>query len=190
MSPLLIASLLVTATVCAAAEESAAATQAVSGDRGKPARVISPEMAARLVSTTPKFVPPPAPGTEAAPAAEAREPDRPMNQILRLPPYLVAEPRIAPTKERYVLTQKGKLDLALKRYPGLKFGPFAWLNNLLAIGMIDVDHAHERRKEEADLWSLYSIGPSDTVRVLDRNASRSNEWIDQPELLNSRFPPK
>ena len=190
MSRLLIASLLVTATVCAAAEESAASTQAASPDRNKPARVISPEMAARLVSTTPKFVPPPAPGTEAAPAPEPREPDRPMNQILRLPPYIVTDRRIAPTKERYVLTEKGKLDLALKKHPGFKFGPFAWLNNVLAIGMIDVDHAHERRKEEADLWSLYSIGPSDTKRVLDRNANRSNEWIDQSHLLNSRFPPK
>jgi hypothetical protein len=160
MSRLLIASLLVTATVCAAAEESAASALAASPDRGNVPRVISPEMVARLAATTPKFVPPPAPGTEAAPAPEPREPDRPLNQIIRLPRYIVAEPRIAPTKERHVLTYKGKLAIALKKHPGLKFGPFAWLNNAIALEMYEEDLKAERRKEEAELWSLYSIVPT------------------------------
>jgi hypothetical protein len=191
MSRLLIASLLVTATVYAAAEETPASARAASADQTKRPRVISPEMATRLVATTPKFVPPPEPGTAPSPAPEAREPDRPLNQILRLPPYLVAEPKLAPTKERDVLTKKGKLAIALKKHPGLKFGPFAWLNNGIALEMYEQDVAAERRKEEADLWSLYSVTPGtppETVRVLDRNATRSNEWIDQ--RLNPRFPPK
>ncbi|HUR58937.1 MAG TPA: hypothetical protein VM029_14585, partial [Opitutaceae bacterium] len=156
-------------------------------NRAQPARAISPETVARLAATTPKFTPPPEPGTTPAPAVETREPDRPRNQIFRLPPYIVAEPKLAPTKERHVLTKKGKLDIALKKHPGLKFGPFAWLNNIIALQMYEDDVAAERRKEEADLWSLYSITPGETVRVLDRNATRSNEWIDQ--RLNPRYPP-
>ncbi len=81
-------------------------------------RVISPEVAAALAAASPKYTPPvpkpPPPPEDDLP--DAREIDKPKNGIVRLPKYLVREPKPAVLTERAVLTQKGLVDVAMKRY--------------------------------------------------------------------------
>lgn len=117
-------------------------------------RLISPVVARQLTESAPKYAPPAPTEAKPAPPPEPRETERPRNKIIRLPDYVVSEPRIHLPKERDVLTDKGKLDLAFKRHPGLKlgFGPF---NNIFwANAMIEEEIAAERRKEMNDLLSF------------------------------------
>ncbi len=81
-------------------------------------RVISPEVAAQLAAAVPKYAPPPPPKPEQAPDDETdlREVDKPKNGIVRLPKYVVRQPRPAVLSERAVNTEKGLADLAMKRY--------------------------------------------------------------------------
>ena len=55
---------------------------------------------------------------------------------------------------RELLTPEGKLDLALKRRPGLKVGNFFGLNNGIAMMMLAEDDAYERRLELQELSSF------------------------------------
>lgn len=161
-------------------------------DRPKAGRAITPAMAARLVAQTPKFTPAPEPGAEAPPPPVPRAPDVPLNQIIRLPRYIVAEPKLPPMKDRQLWTPKGRLDEALKRQPGLRIGSFFGLNNAVALDMLEGDLWRQRQKEEAELWSLYLItapGPGDGVHLAPgRSNTRSNEWVDQ--RYTPRKPPE
>lgn len=82
------------------------------------ARAISPEAAAALAAASPKYEPPvpkPAPKPESE-QIDLRDVDKPKNQIIRLPKYLVQEPKPAVLSERAVHTKKGLEDLAIRRY--------------------------------------------------------------------------
>lgn len=120
----------------------------------KTIRRISPETAARLAASNPKFTPPPAPEAVAAESAVAREPDRPRNQIIRLPPYRVDIPRIPELKERHIFTPQAKLGLVFKRNPGLRVGNLFGLNNGIAAAMLADEERLERMREFQDLVSL------------------------------------
>lgn len=134
-------------------------------------RAMSPEIAARLSEKMPKFTPSsppvsaPASPIVQAPPPEIRDADKPRNTIIRLDPYQVIEAKPPAFKERELLTPKGRLDVALKRYPGLKFGGF-WIfsNNGVALAMYEEDLAIERRKEMKELYSLASL-PSEREKV-------------------------
>ena len=65
----------------------------------------------------PKYAPPPKP-VEKKPEddVDLREVDKPKNQILRLPKYIVQEDRPAVFRERDVNTKQGLSGLAMKRY--------------------------------------------------------------------------
>jgi hypothetical protein len=81
-------------------------------------RVISPEVAAQLQAYAPKYTPPP---PKPAPKPEedlpdAREVDKPRNGIIRLPKYVVQEPKSPVLNERAVNTEKGLKDIAVRRY--------------------------------------------------------------------------
>ena len=81
-------------------------------------RVISPEIAAQLSAATPKFIPPP-PKAETPPEddqTDLRDVDKPKNGIIRLPKYVVTQPRPPVLSERAVYTKTGLADLAMKRY--------------------------------------------------------------------------
>ncbi|MBL9199609.1 MAG: hypothetical protein JNL39_03840 [Opitutaceae bacterium] len=81
-------------------------------------RVISPEIAAALSAASPKYAPPP-PKPPPKPEEElpdARELDKPANGIVRLPKYLVQEKKPVIFSERAIHTQKGLIDIAMKRY--------------------------------------------------------------------------
>jgi hypothetical protein len=81
-------------------------------------RAISSETAAQLSALTPKYAPPP-PKPAAKPEEEQidlREVDKPKNGIVRLPKYVVQEPKPLVLTERAVNTQKGLTDIAVRRY--------------------------------------------------------------------------
>jgi hypothetical protein len=128
----------------------------------KPRRVLSPDTAAKLSAATPKYVAPVVvvPGTADATDTSPvlREIDKPRNQIIRLPRFIVEEQKLhIPKEELQVLTPKGRIEYAFKQRPGLRLVPFAFLNAGIAVQMLEEDLALQRRVKEADLWSLYLI---------------------------------
>lgn len=81
-------------------------------------RAISPEAAAALAATKPKYAPPP---PKPAPTPEEdlpdlRETDKPRNGIIRLPKVVVQEPRPPVFRERDIQTKQGLEKLAMRRY--------------------------------------------------------------------------
>ncbi|MSU66554.1 MAG: hypothetical protein EXS38_10730 [Opitutus sp.] len=81
------------------------------------ARAISPEVAAQLASVMPKFSPrPPKPEPKPEEEAAAAENDKPKNGIIRLPKYIVREPRPPILNERAIHTVKGLTEIAMRRY--------------------------------------------------------------------------
>jgi hypothetical protein len=145
-------SALLVCTVCWSAEltTNVPPSDASSQSESTPARPrnLSPALAAKLTEALPKFTPKseaPDDASTSAGATPAR--DIPRNGILRLPNYEVRERRIPEFKERDMLTPKGKVELALKRHPGLRFGPFAFLNIAWGLAMLEEEHKLERRLE-------------------------------------------
>jgi hypothetical protein len=121
---------------------------------------LSPEIVATLSGQSAKPV-----AVPDADVAEGRTPvltesaatARPRGEIVEMAPYIVAEPKAKAPKEYQMLTPKGRVELALKRRPGLKFLNFWGLNNGIAVAMLQEDLALERRREAAELMSLYLI---------------------------------
>jgi hypothetical protein len=168
MSRVRTASLLVFATALSATGLAAeAVTQRGAGTQsappGTPAtrpvapRAISPETAAKLNASAPKFVATP-PINERAVAApdESKELEnvKPRNTIIRLPEYVVRDPKVPQIKEREVLTPSGRLALARKRNPGIRVGNLFGLNNGVALAMLAEEERLERKREFEDLASL------------------------------------
>ena len=178
MSCVRIASLLVIATAIAVAAGRAAAPAAASASANQvppilatpavppepepaataPARprAISPAIAAQLSAAVPKFD---ATAAAAKPAAERapdlRETDKPRNTIIRLPNYVVQEEKPPVFKERELYTPRARLELALKRHPGLRFGNI-WIfrNDGVALAMLAEEERLERKREFEDLVGL------------------------------------
>lgn len=135
-------------------------------------RAISPAVAAQLAVVGPKFI-----AREQTKPAEAapdlREIDKPRNTIIRLPHYVVREEKPPIFKERELLTPKGRLEFALKKYPGLRFGSF-WIfrNDGLALAMLAEDERLERKREFENLAELMRISESDSAAVVKREVER------------------
>lgn len=94
------------------------AEKAPSPNAPKRTRAISPEVAAALAAVTPKYTPPepkPEPKPE-APMIDLRDVDKPKNEIVRLPDYVVRERKPPVFRERDVYTDKGITDIAMRRY--------------------------------------------------------------------------
>lgn len=93
------------------------------GERVAPAtpkrpRAMSAGVAAALAAASPKYTPPP-PKAEPKPEEELvdmREVDKPKNRIIRLPEYIVREPKPPVFTERSIHTEKGLTDVAVRRY--------------------------------------------------------------------------
>jgi hypothetical protein len=84
----------------------------------KRTRAVSGEVAAALAAASPKYTPAP-PKPEPKPEEEKpdlREIDKPQNGIVRLPKYIVREPKPVIFSERAVSTSKGLTDIAVRRY--------------------------------------------------------------------------
>ena len=79
---------------------------------------VSPDVAAQLAASRPKFTtiaPPPPPKPEEE-TPDLRETDKPKNTIVRLPKYVVQEPRPPVFRERDIHTKEGLANLAMRRY--------------------------------------------------------------------------
>lgn len=81
-------------------------------------RTISPEVAAQLSANTPRFAPAPPrpPPTPIEEQPDMRDIDKPRNTIIRLPSYIVREPKPPVLSERAVHTDSGLADIAVRRY--------------------------------------------------------------------------
>jgi hypothetical protein len=84
----------------------------------KQRRAISPEIAHQLRAMTPNYTPPapkPAPKPDEE-QVDLRDIDKPRNGIVRLPKYIVQEPKTPVLSERAITTDKGLADIAVRRY--------------------------------------------------------------------------
>jgi hypothetical protein len=122
-------------------------------------RAVSPETAAKLKASVPLFVAAPVTGvtlvtaTAAAPLDPGNE-VKPKNTIIRLPEYIVRDPKIPAIKEREVLTRKARLELARQQHPGSVIGNFFGLNNGITLAMLAEQERLDRKREFDDLATL------------------------------------
>ena len=122
------------------------------------ARAISPAAAAQLAAAVPKFeAPPPTPVAKPPvdSAVDLREVDRPRNTIVRLPSYLVREEKPVILNDREIRTPQARLQLALKKHPGLRLGSF-WIfrNDGIALAMLAEEERLEQKQHFEDLVQL------------------------------------
>ena len=123
-----------------AAAEPAKAAPAAEPDAtpapSKRPRVMSDEVAATLATGMPKYNPPkPVEPKAEEDLPDLRETDKPKNTIIRLPKYVVKEPRPPVFRERDLHTKSEMADIALKRYAGLRAGNPFGLNQPIALLM-------------------------------------------------------
>jgi hypothetical protein len=144
-----------------------------------------PPAAAKVLAKLPKYSPAPT-----ATPVDQREIDRPRNAIVRLPRdllppeaviasagsaedegaapegvvrlprYTVPGRRIPQFKEREILTPAARIDLYLKRHPGLRIGNLFGLNRGVAASMIAGQDAADRRREMSDLLDFQAFADS------------------------------
>jgi hypothetical protein len=132
-------------------------------------RPVSPEKAAQLAAVVPKFEPVPQPPAE--PPPDLRETDKPRNTIIRLPDFVVQQRKAPVLKERDVLTAEAKLELALRKNPGLRFGSF-WIfrNDGIALLMAAEEERLEKKREMGELIRLMPASQQKQVKPLVEQA--------------------
>lgn len=137
-------------------------------DVAAPRHRTSPVITEAIRASVPKFVPKVA---ASAPAADRDEPapEPSADGALLLPDYVVREKLLPDFSEFEMLTPKGRAELAIKRYPGLRFGPFAKLNIGIGIAMLREEQRLQdlrRAQEEADLGSLKGPAEAKALRKI------------------------
>ena len=144
-------------------------------------RPISSHMADVLSSSMPKYAPPtPTP----APAAEvdARDIDKPRNEIKRLPKYVVRAPAPPVFREQDLYSKNSLGSLGMTRYAGLNLGPLSLFNQSVGQQLVEDD---ERQKNIADL--------KDTASLIGRGDKKESEFIlketDSTYLRSSDWTP-
>lgn len=145
--------------------------------RPKHDRVMSDEVAATLATGMPKFNPPPK-LPEPKPEEEQpdlRDTDKPKNRIIRLPKYVVKEPRPPVFRERDLRSKSGLTDLGLKSHPGLAIGNFGGLNRPTALLMYQekerLDNMAEMKNEAKD---AKNSGDAAGAEYILRETNRAN----------------
>lgn len=112
----------------------------------------SPETTAKISSGLSKATPSETGDTANALTDFVADKDVPRNAIIRLPQFDVRNDRPPLFRQRHLLTPLGRVDLVLRRHPGLKFGPLAFLNVRRGLEMLEEEDAIERRREMAELF--------------------------------------
>lgn len=111
-----------------------------------------PSTAALIIAGLPKYDPPkPVPAKPADQDVDLRDVDKPQNGIIRLPKYYVRTAREAVLKAPDLVTRQGAAAIGMQRYPGLRLGPFSWLNAPIAEAMYRDD---ERLTKISDLTEM------------------------------------
>ena len=177
--------------------DGATADPATANAKKPPAtRAISPEVAAQLAASRPKFSPvaPPPPPKPEEELPDLRETDKPKNTIVRLPKYVVQEPRPPVFTERNIHTQQGlanlavrryltDTDLALNRYTLPLFHPWSLLggtsNEDRALAMYAEDERLKNMADTADKTNM--VMKSDSVagtKMKDQSQQTFMRWQD------------
>ncbi len=168
-----------------------AAQTETAGDKegAKRGRVVSEGVAAALAAGMPKYDPPkPTEPKNEEDLPDLREIDKPRNQIIRLPDYVVHEKRPPVFRERDINTAKGLAALAKKRYfsetaqalnrftiPLFGLGQEAYAAMMLA-DQERLDNMASLKSTAADLKAL-SEGQGDSVsREVDRAYIRTDDF--------------
>jgi hypothetical protein len=136
---------------------------------------VSPELAASLAATMPKYNPPkPVEKKPDDEDVDLRDVDKPKNQIIRLPKYVVQEQKPPVFRERDIHTAKGLAALAIKRYlseadralNSFRLPFFGVSNEARALAMYAED---ERLKNISDL--------NDTARTVGKTDPKEAAYI-------------
>jgi hypothetical protein len=136
-------------------------------------RAISPEVAAALAAGMPKYNPP-KPVEKSEEDIDMREVDKPRNQIIRLPEYVVREEKPPVFRERDIYTQKGLRELARMRYlseTGQALNRF----NIPLFGMGADAYALMRYEEEERLSNISDL--NETARDVSLTDPESAQAI-------------
>lgn len=188
---LLLTGLLGPAAETILAEEEAASTTLAAptpapapGSAATRPRFTSPGTAAKIATRMPQYV---APNPAAGPAPDLRESDRPKNTIIRLPDYIVRSENRSLPNAREVLTEQGRLDLAMKRLRGLRIDRVTGRNNRIALAM----QAEADRLEDMAYFNelLDLVATDDPAKAKQLRAQwqqtylRSDEWVSK-RLVN------
>ena len=124
---------------------------------GTASRPFSATTKARLNAGLPSFTSEIKAETEPVEATAADlETEGSTNDIIRLPQYDVQDAKLPKFRSRELLTPNGRADVALRRHPGLRFGPLSVLNVRRGVEMLEEEDAIDRRQEMFDLVSFAS----------------------------------
>jgi hypothetical protein len=101
------------------------------------------EITAALAEGMPRYAPPKAASTDLmaeSEALDARDINKPKNEIKRLPKYVVRQAQPPIFRKRDLYTKDGQTDLAMSKYPGLSLiPPLSFLNRGVAAEMAAED---------------------------------------------------
>lgn len=138
------------------------------------------EISATIREKLPKYQPSPAQDEATLEASGEAAVER--DGVLKLPTVTVQVKKPQSLGEYEMLTPKGRLDMAVRRRPGLRIGNFLGLNNGIALAMLREDIEKEKRdvmKERVDRLSL-DDGPDtrELKRLLKEAIARPNtDWM-------------
>ncbi|HWA09972.1 MAG TPA: hypothetical protein VG838_11025 [Opitutaceae bacterium] len=131
-------------------------------------RAISSEVAAIMATGLPKYNPPKPVEVKPAPDADAADPDKPKNGVVRLPSVTVKGNRVPIFRERDLYDEKGQAKLYMERHPGLNIPLIGFMNRPIAAQMYrdeqrlsDID---ELRKAASDAQTAGDSAGSDYIR--------------------------
>jgi hypothetical protein len=103
---------------------------------GSPLRNLSAKISEAVLAKLPKYVPK---ETKAADPNETGDASDSRGDVLHLKKVVVNTARALRLSQDDMLSANGRVDLALKKYPGLMLGPFAFLNRGIAGAMAAED---------------------------------------------------
>jgi hypothetical protein len=137
-------------------------------EHGDRRQIQSSELTDALTSDLPKYAPPAKPNS---PEPEAGDADKPKNGVVRLPQYVVREPKSPVFTERESMTKQGLDDLAMKRYLGLDPSK---MNSPLAAAITRVLFQSYATQEYADAERLSNISDlNSTAAAMARGGDKA-----------------
>lgn len=138
-------------------------------------RAVSSGVAAALAASMPKYNPPPK--VEPKPEDEQedlRETDKPRNDIIRLPKFVVQEKKSPVLRERDLHTKDELADISLQRYAGLSYVPLSGMNRGVALMMYQEQERLENISElKDDAQTARRAGDTDMSDYLKRETNRT-----------------
>ncbi len=141
----------------------------------------SAEIAAAIRVKLPKYQP--KPDEDEVTMKESAEAAVERDGVLNLPTVLVQAKRQPPMTEYEMLTPKGRLELALRRRPGLRIGNLFGMNNGVALALLHEDIEREKRERLTEQVERLSLDDGPETRALkallkDAVARPNTDWMN------------